>query len=79
MLCQASIDGREPGTRKGCHYISLHQIKVDRAIGVTFRGVGAQFIAPGGGQEMVDGPHTSPRDNEFSYIHPGIGTYTKGR
>src|SRR6266849_407757 len=32
VVCQASIDGREPGTRKGCHYISLHQIKVDRAI-----------------------------------------------
>src|SRR6266700_6831649 len=25
-------------------------------IGVTFRVVGAQFIAPGAGQEMVDGP-----------------------
>src|SRR5713226_1946954 len=35
VLCQASIDGWEPGTRKGCHYISLHQIKVDRAIGVN--------------------------------------------
>jgi len=30
--CQGSIDGREPGTRKECHYISMHQIKVDRAL-----------------------------------------------
>jgi hypothetical protein len=35
MVCQASIDGQEPGTRKGCHYISLHQIKVEKAISVN--------------------------------------------
>src|SRR5712692_3379658 len=23
---------KEPGTRKGCHYISMHQVKVDRTI-----------------------------------------------
>jgi hypothetical protein len=30
--CQGSIDGWEPGIRKGYHYISMHQIKVDRAL-----------------------------------------------
>jgi len=37
VVCQGSIDGREPGTRKGCHYISMHHIKLDKAIGVNLR------------------------------------------
>ena len=36
LVCQGIIDGREPGTRKGCHYISIYHIKIDRAL-VTHR------------------------------------------
>src|SRR6266567_7620838 len=48
VLCPSAIEGQEPGTRKGCHYISLtktgtwhpqgvplhftHQNKIDRAM-----------------------------------------------
>ncbi len=35
MDCSLSIDGREPGTRKGCHYISTCQSKGNRILEIN--------------------------------------------